>query len=51
MLTLYYEAMGWDPKEGVPTRELAELNLHGWMSSRSKNLATEGTEMRFKKAK
>ena len=27
-LTLYYEAMGWDPKEGVPTRgKLAELNL------------------------
>ena len=31
MLTLYYEAMGWDPKEGVPTRgKLAELNLH-WL--------------------
>jgi aldehyde:ferredoxin oxidoreductase len=28
LLTLYYEAMGWDPKEGVPTRgKLAELNL------------------------
>jgi len=27
-LTLYYEAMGWDPKDGVPTRgKLAELNL------------------------
>jgi len=27
-LTLYYEAMGWDPQEGVPTRgKLAELNL------------------------
>ena len=27
-LTLYYEAMGWDPEEGVPTRgKLAELNL------------------------
>jgi len=27
-LTMYYEAMGWDPKEGVPTRgKLAELNL------------------------
>jgi len=28
LLTLYYETMGWDPKEGVPTRgKLAELNL------------------------
>jgi len=28
LLTLYYEAMGWDPTEGVPTRgKLAELNL------------------------
>ena len=28
LLTLYYEAMGWDPKDGVPTRgRLAELNL------------------------
>ena len=28
LLTLYYEAMGWDPEEGVPTRgKLAELNL------------------------
>jgi aldehyde:ferredoxin oxidoreductase len=28
LLTLYYEAMGWDPKDGVPTRgKLAELNL------------------------
>ncbi|MCX5909473.1 MAG: aldehyde ferredoxin oxidoreductase, partial [Deltaproteobacteria bacterium] len=27
-ITLYYEAMGWDPKEGVPTRgKLAELNI------------------------
>jgi aldehyde:ferredoxin oxidoreductase len=27
-LTMYYEAMGWDPMEGVPTRgKLAELNL------------------------
>jgi aldehyde:ferredoxin oxidoreductase len=27
-LTLFYEAMGWEPKEGVPTRgKLAELNL------------------------
>ncbi len=27
-LTLYYEAMGWDPKDGVPTQgKLAELNL------------------------
>jgi len=25
---LYYEAMGWDSKDGVPTRgKLAELNL------------------------
>ncbi len=31
LLTLYYEAMGWDPKEGVPTRgKLAELNLY-WL--------------------
>ncbi|MBU2260824.1 MAG: aldehyde ferredoxin oxidoreductase family protein [Proteobacteria bacterium] len=28
LLTLYYEAMGWDPADGVPTRgKLAELNL------------------------
>jgi len=28
LLTLYYEAMGWDPGDGVPTRgKLAELNL------------------------
>jgi aldehyde:ferredoxin oxidoreductase len=27
-LTLFYEGMGWDPKEGMPTRgKLAELNL------------------------
>ncbi len=27
-LTMYYEAMGWDPQQGVPTRgKLAELNL------------------------
>ncbi len=27
-LTMYYEAMGWDPQEGVPTGgKLAELNL------------------------
>jgi aldehyde:ferredoxin oxidoreductase len=27
-LTMYYEAMGWDSKEGVPTAgKLAELNL------------------------
>ncbi|MHB8770650.1 MAG: aldehyde ferredoxin oxidoreductase family protein [Syntrophales bacterium] len=31
LLTLYYEAMGWDPAEGVPTRgKLAELNLY-WL--------------------
>ena len=31
LLTLYYEAMGWDPREGVPTRgKLAELNLY-WL--------------------
>jgi len=31
LLTLYYEAMGWDPKDGVPTRgKLAELNLY-WL--------------------
>jgi aldehyde:ferredoxin oxidoreductase len=30
-LTLYYEAMGWDPKDGVPTAgKLAELNLY-WL--------------------
>jgi aldehyde:ferredoxin oxidoreductase len=30
-LTQFYEAMGWDPKEGVPTRgKLAELNLY-WL--------------------
>ncbi len=30
-LTMYYEAMGWDPKDGVPTRgKLAELNL-SWL--------------------
>lgn len=28
LLTLYYEAMGWSPEDGVPTRgKLAELNL------------------------
>jgi aldehyde:ferredoxin oxidoreductase len=27
-LTMYYEAMGWDPEDGVPTKgKLAELNL------------------------
>ena len=32
LLTLYYEAMGWDPAEGVPTRgKLAELNLY-WLN-------------------
>jgi len=31
LLTLYYEAMGWDPGDGVPTRgKLAELNLY-WL--------------------
>ena len=31
LLTLYYEAMGWDPRDGVPTRgKLAELNLY-WL--------------------
>jgi aldehyde:ferredoxin oxidoreductase len=35
-LTLYYEAMGWDPKEGVPTRgKLAELNL-SWLNDHVK---------------
>ncbi len=30
-LTLFYEAMGWDPQEGVPTKgKLAELNLN-WL--------------------
>jgi aldehyde:ferredoxin oxidoreductase len=30
-LTMYYEAMGWDPKDGVPTAgKLAELNLY-WL--------------------
>ena len=28
VVTLFYEAMGWEPKEGAPTRgKLAELNL------------------------
>lgn len=32
LLTLYYEAMGWDPKDGVPTRgKLADLNLY-WLN-------------------
>ena len=32
LLTLYYETMGWDPKDGVPTRgKLAELNLF-WLN-------------------
>ncbi len=32
LLTLYYETMGWDPKDGVPTRgKLAELNLY-WLN-------------------
>ncbi|MHB9099295.1 MAG: aldehyde ferredoxin oxidoreductase family protein [Syntrophales bacterium] len=32
LLTLYYEAMGWDPGDGVPTRgKLAELNLY-WLN-------------------
>ncbi len=35
-LTLYYEAMGWDPKDGVPTRgKLAELNL-SWLNDHVK---------------
>jgi aldehyde:ferredoxin oxidoreductase len=30
-LTMYYESLGWDPKEGIPTRgRLAELNLY-WL--------------------
>jgi len=37
LLTLYYEAMGWDPKEGVPTRgKLAELNLF-WLDESIKD--------------
>ncbi|MCX5822712.1 MAG: aldehyde ferredoxin oxidoreductase family protein [Deltaproteobacteria bacterium] len=37
LLTLYYEAMGWDPKDGVPTRgRLAELNLF-WLDGFLKN--------------
>ena len=37
LLTLYYEAMGWDPKDGVPTRgKLAELNLF-WLDGFLKN--------------
>ncbi len=37
LLTLYYEAMGWDPKEGVPTRgKLAELNLY-WLDDFIRN--------------
>jgi aldehyde:ferredoxin oxidoreductase len=32
-LTMYYEAMGWDPRDGVPTRgKLAELNL-SWLDA------------------
>ncbi len=32
LLTLYYEAMGWEPANGVPTRgKLAELNLY-WLN-------------------
>jgi aldehyde:ferredoxin oxidoreductase len=50
LLTLYYEAMGWDPGEGVPTRgKLAELNLYwldgfvtGRRQSRAIALETEG---------
>ena len=37
LLTLYYEAMGWDPRDGVPTRgKLAELNLF-WLDEFVKN--------------
>jgi aldehyde:ferredoxin oxidoreductase len=37
LLTLYYEAMGWDPGDGVPTRgKLAELNLF-WLDEFVKN--------------
>jgi aldehyde:ferredoxin oxidoreductase len=33
LLTLYYEAMGWDPVDGVPTGgKLAELNLY-WLDA------------------
>ena len=36
-LTMYYEAMGWDPQEGVPTRgKLAELNL-SWLEEQVKD--------------
>ena len=36
-LTMYYEAMGWDPKDGVPTAgKLAELNLY-WLDEYLKN--------------
>jgi aldehyde:ferredoxin oxidoreductase len=36
-LTMYYEAMGWDPTDGVPTAgKLAELNLH-WLDEFVKN--------------
>jgi aldehyde:ferredoxin oxidoreductase len=32
LLTLYYEAMGWDAGDGIPTRgKLAELNLY-WLN-------------------
>jgi aldehyde:ferredoxin oxidoreductase len=40
-LTMYYEAMGWDPKEGVPTRgKLAELNLF-WLEEQVKDKREE----------
>jgi aldehyde:ferredoxin oxidoreductase len=40
-LTLFYEAMGWDPKEGVPTRgKLAELNLF-WLDELLKDRREE----------
>jgi aldehyde:ferredoxin oxidoreductase len=36
-LTLYYEGMGWDSQNGVPTKgKLAELNLY-WVNSDSKS--------------
>ena len=40
-LTMYYEAMGWDPKEGVPMRgKLAELNLF-WLEEQVKGKREE----------
>ena len=37
LLTMHYEATGWDPKEGVPkTGKLGELNLF-WLDENLKD--------------